>query len=64
MATVTLRGLTKRFGMTRAVEELDLSVKDSEFFVLLGPSGAGKTTTLTSHRGTRAARRRADPAWR
>ena len=47
MATVTLRGLTKRFGKTRAVEELDLSVKDGEFFVLLGPSGAGKTTTLS-----------------
>jgi multiple sugar transport system ATP-binding protein len=46
MATVTLRGLTKRFGMTRAVDGLDLSVKDGEFFVLLGPSGAGKTTTL------------------
>jgi multiple sugar transport system ATP-binding protein len=47
MATVTLRGLTKRFGMTQAVEGLDLSVEDGEFFVLLGPSGAGKTTTLT-----------------
>ena len=47
MATVTLRGLTKRFGKTRAVEGLDLSVKDGEFFVLLGPSGAGKTTTLS-----------------
>jgi ABC-type sugar transport system ATPase subunit len=47
MATVTLRGLTKRFGKTRAVEGLDLSVKDGELFVLLGPSGAGKTTTLS-----------------
>ncbi len=46
MATVTLRGLTKHYGSTRAVEELDLSVDDGEFFVLLGPSGAGKTTTL------------------
>ena len=47
MATVTLRGLTKRYGKTRAVEDLDLSVNDGEFFVLLGPSGAGKTTTLS-----------------
>ena len=46
MATVTLRGLSKRFGRTRAVENLDLTVDDGEFFVLLGPSGAGKTTTL------------------
>jgi multiple sugar transport system ATP-binding protein len=47
MATVTLQGLTKRYGKTRAVEDLDLSVDDGEFFVLLGPSGAGKTTTLS-----------------
>ncbi len=46
MATVTLRGLSKRFGRTRAVENLDLAIDDGEFFVLLGPSGAGKTTTL------------------
>lgn len=46
MATVTLRGLSKRFGKTRAVDDLDLSINDGEFFVLLGPSGAGKTTTL------------------
>lgn len=46
MATVTLRGLSKRFGRTRAVENLDLTIDDGEFFVLLGPSGAGKTTTL------------------
>jgi multiple sugar transport system ATP-binding protein len=46
MATVTLRGLSKRFGRTRAVENLDLTIGDGEFFVLLGPSGAGKTTTL------------------
>lgn len=46
MATVTLRGLSKRYGKTRAVEGLDLTVDDGEFFVLLGPSGAGKTTTL------------------
>jgi multiple sugar transport system ATP-binding protein len=47
MATVTLRGLTKRYGKTRAVEDLNLTVDDGEFFVLLGPSGAGKTTTLS-----------------
>lgn len=46
MATLTLRGLAKRYGRTRAVDGIDLTVSDGEFFVLLGPSGAGKTTTL------------------
>lgn len=46
MASVSLRGVHKRFGPTRAVEALDLDIADGEFFVLLGPSGAGKTTTL------------------
>ncbi|HKG27872.1 MAG TPA: ATP-binding cassette domain-containing protein, partial [Thermomicrobiales bacterium] len=46
MATVRLRGVSKRFGRTEAVENLHLTVEDGEFFVLLGPSGAGKTTTL------------------
>ena len=46
MATVRLRGVSKRFGRTEAVEDLHLTVEDGEFFVLLGPSGAGKTTTL------------------
>ncbi|MDF2761493.1 MAG: carbohydrate transporter ATP-binding protein family [Thermomicrobiales bacterium] len=46
MATLRLRGVSKRFGRTEAVENLHLTVEDGEFFVLLGPSGAGKTTTL------------------
>ena len=46
MAEVTLRGITKIFGDTRAVDGLDLSIADGEFVVLLGPTGAGKTTTL------------------
>lgn len=44
--SVTLKGVTKRFGDVLAVDELDLSVADGEFFSLLGPSGCGKTTTL------------------
>ena len=47
MATVSLQGLTKRFGKTAAVSDLSLTIQDGEFFVLLGPSGAGKTTTLS-----------------
>ena len=46
MAEVTLQGITKTFGDTLAVGNLDLTVKDGEFVVLLGPTGAGKTTTL------------------
>ncbi|QNJ94817.1 ABC transporter ATP-binding protein [Mycolicibacterium fluoranthenivorans] len=36
----------RRFGDYVAVEELDLSIADGEFFSLIGPSGCGKTTTL------------------
>jgi multiple sugar transport system ATP-binding protein len=46
MADVTLRAVTKIFRDTAAVDRLDLTVKDGEFVVLLGPTGAGKTTTL------------------
>ena len=38
--------VTKRFGQTAAVDRLDLAIADGEFVVLLGPTGAGKTTTL------------------
>ena len=44
--SVTLTGVTKKFGDVLAVDELDLNVADGEFFSLLGPSGCGKTTTL------------------
>ena len=46
MADVILRNISKRFGAVEAVRELSLSVNDGEFLVLLGPSGAGKTTIL------------------
>lgn len=46
MADVTLRNVNKRFGNVEAVRDLSFSVNDGEFVVLLGPSGAGKTTTL------------------
>ena len=46
MANVALRHVSKRFGQIEAVRDLSLAVHDGEFVVLLGPSGAGKTTTL------------------
>lgn len=46
MADVELRGVTKRFGQTTAIADLSLTIGDGQFVVLLGPTGAGKTTTL------------------
>ncbi len=46
MAEVALTGLTKRFGATAALSDFTLTVPDGAFVVLLGPTGAGKTTTL------------------
>ena len=46
MAEFRLDGVSKRFGAVQAVSELTLDVTDGEFMVLLGPTGAGKTTTL------------------
>ena len=46
MAEVVLQWITKRFGPATAVSELSLAIADGEFVVLLGPTGAGKTTTL------------------
>jgi multiple sugar transport system ATP-binding protein len=46
VADVVIQSLTKQFGKTVAVDRLCLNCEDGEFFVLLGPSGAGKTTTL------------------
>ncbi|MCV7415071.1 ABC transporter ATP-binding protein [Mycolicibacterium litorale] len=41
-----LRGVTKRYGSTTAVDGLDLDVHRAEVLALLGPNGAGKTTTV------------------
>lgn len=46
MAEVQLRGVSKTFGTTQALVDMDLNVPDGSFVVLLGPTGAGKTTTL------------------
>ena len=46
MSEVSLEGVSKRFGPTHAVSDLSLTIEDGAFVVLLGPTGAGKTTTL------------------
>jgi len=46
MATLTLDRVTKRYGKTTAVNELSFSVERGEMFGLIGPDGAGKTTTI------------------
>ena len=46
MTTIDLRHVHKRFGSTAVVKDLNLSIADREFLVLLGPSGCGKTTTM------------------
>jgi iron(III) transport system ATP-binding protein len=46
MVSVRLENVTKRFDESVVVDQIDLSIKDGEFFTLLGPSGCGKTTTL------------------
>jgi len=46
MAKVKIENVSINFGTTAALSNIDFEVKNSEFFILLGPTGAGKTTTL------------------
>ena len=43
---IEVQGLTKRYGRTTAVEDLNFSVRKGEILGFLGPNGAGKTTTM------------------
>jgi multiple sugar transport system ATP-binding protein len=46
MSQVSLQNITKRFKSVTALADVSFDIHDGEFFVLLGPTGAGKTTTL------------------
>ncbi|PHS78353.1 MAG: ABC transporter ATP-binding protein [Rhodospirillaceae bacterium] len=46
MAEVTLTGVSKSFGSDVALDDITITIQDGSFVVLLGPTGAGKTTTL------------------
>ena len=46
MASVELRGLTKRYGDIAVVDDISLAIEHGHLVCLLGPSGCGKTTTL------------------
>jgi multiple sugar transport system ATP-binding protein len=46
MPRIALKKVVKYFGKVTALRGIDLNIEDGEFFVLVGPTGAGKTTTL------------------
>ncbi len=46
MATLVVDRLSKRFGNTQAIKDVSFECQEGEFVVIVGPSGAGKTTTL------------------
>lgn len=46
MAKITFENITKNFGSVQVIGDLNLSVKDGEFFTFVGPSGCGKSTML------------------
>ena len=46
MADIVFQHVWKCYGDHEAIRDLSLEIRDREFFVILGESGAGKTTTL------------------
>ncbi|MGE5415867.1 MAG: ABC transporter ATP-binding protein [Acidobacteriota bacterium] len=46
MPVIETKGLTKYYGKSRGIEDIDLSIEEGEFFGFIGPNGAGKSTTV------------------
>ena len=46
MNVIEIRKLTKSYGRHKALEGVDLTVKQGEVYGFIGPNGAGKTTTI------------------
>lgn len=46
MSNIRLRNVTKRFGSTVTLHQVNLDIEDGEFAVFVGPSGCGKSTLL------------------
>jgi multiple sugar transport system ATP-binding protein len=44
MGNITLKKVSKSFGATTIIPEIDLDIEDGEFVVFVGPSGCGKST--------------------
>ena len=46
MGTISLKNISKSFGSTQVLKNLNVDIKDGEFLTLVGPSGCGKSTLL------------------
>jgi multiple sugar transport system ATP-binding protein len=55
MATLDLRSVSKAFGTSKVLHDIDLAIRDKEFVVFVGPSGCGKSTLLRIIAGLEAA---------
>jgi len=47
MPAIYAKELTKKYGATRVLDGVDLSVEEGEFYALMGPNGSGKTTLVS-----------------
>ncbi len=61
-AIVTARGLSKRYGTTKALDNVSFDIHAGRIVGLIGPNGAGKTTALKAILGL-TVRRRAVACW-